>query len=68
VAIQTLKSAALNAENDFSKEIKEKHIKEGYNAAKDFKMTYLLNKLTTHQRLLYNLVKEKKTIHSGQLG
>jgi len=67
VAIQTLKNAAYNAENDLSKTIKDKHIKEGYNSAKDIKKTYLLNKLTTHQRLLYDLVKEKKTIHSGQL-
>jgi len=67
VAIQTLKNAAYNAENGLSPRIKEKHIKEGYNAAKDLKKTYLLNKLTTHHRLLYDLVKEKKTIHSGQL-
>ncbi|MCK4827658.1 hypothetical protein KA005_68660, partial [bacterium] len=33
VAIQTLKNAAYNAENDFSKTIREKHIKEGYNSA-----------------------------------
>ena len=46
VAIQTLKNAAFNAENDCSNTIQEKHIKEGYNSAKDFKMTYLLNKLT----------------------
>jgi len=67
VAIQTLKNAAYNAENDFSKTIRAKHIKEGYNSAKDIKKTYLLNKLTTHHRLLYDLVKEKKTVHSGLL-
>lgn len=67
VAIQTLKNAALNSENDFSSEIKEKHIKEGFDSAKDIKLTHLLNKLTMHQRLLYDLVKEKKTIHSGHL-
>jgi len=26
-----------------------------------------LNKLTTHHRLLYDLVKERKTVHSGHL-
>ncbi|MHA1267952.1 MAG: Cdc6/Cdc18 family protein [Candidatus Helarchaeota archaeon] len=67
VAIQTLKNAAYNAENDLSQKIKEKHIREGYNSAKDIKKTYLLNKLTTHHRMLYDLVKERKSIHSGQL-
>jgi cell division control protein 6 len=67
VAIHTLKNAALNAENAFSNSIQEKHIREGCDAAKDIKMTYLLNKLTAHQRLLYDLVKEKKTINSGDL-
>ena len=67
VAIQTLKTSAYNAENDLSQKIREKHIREGYNSAKDIKKTYLLNKLTTHHRLLYDLVKERKTIHSGQL-
>lgn len=67
VAIQTLKNAAYNAENDLSSKIREKHIKEGYNSAKDIKKTYLLNKLTTHHRLLYDLVKERKTVNSGKL-
>jgi Cdc6-like AAA superfamily ATPase len=67
VSIQTLKNAAYNAENDLSRKINEKHIREGYNSAKDLKKTYLLNKLTTHHRLLYELVKERKVIHSGQL-
>jgi len=52
VAIQTMKNAAYNAENDLRQKIKENHIREGYNSAKDIKKTYLLNKLTTHHRLL----------------
>jgi orc1/cdc6 family replication initiation protein len=67
VSIQTLKNAAYNAENDSSKTIEEKHIKEGYNAAKDIKKTYLLNKLTTHHRMLFELVRERKEINSGEL-
>lgn len=67
VAIQTLKNAALNAENDFSNMIKEKHVKEGFNSAKELKKSYLLNKLSSHHRLLLDLVKEKKAIHSGHL-
>lgn len=67
VAIQTLKNAAYNAENDSSPKIGEKHIQAGYNAAKDIKKTYLLNKLTTHHRLLYEIVKESREINSGEL-
>ena len=67
VAIQTLKNAAYNAENDFSRIIKEKHIKEGYSSVKVLNKTYLLNKLSSHHRLLYELVKERKEVNSGEL-
>lgn len=67
VAIQTLKTAAYSAENDLRGKIQEKDIKKGFSSAKDLKKTYLLNKLTSHHRLLYDLVKEKRTIHSGKL-
>lgn len=67
VAIQTLKNAAYNAENDLTSKIKDKHIKEGYNYTKDLKKTYLLNKLTTHHRLLCLLNKQNKQIESGKL-
>ena len=60
VAIQTLKNAACNAENDLSKTIRERHVKEGYNAVKVLNKTYLLDKLTSHHRLLYELVKKRK--------
>lgn len=67
VAIQTLKNAAYAAEKDSDRAIAEKHIKEAFNSAKDLKKTYLLNKLTTHHRLLYEIVKERKEINSGEL-
>lgn len=67
VAIQTLKTAAYSAENDLRGKIQEKDIKKGFTSSKDLKRTYLLNKLTTHHRLLYDLVKEKRMIHSGTL-
>jgi cell division control protein 6 len=67
VAIQTLKNAAYNSENDFCRQIEEKHIQAGYNSAKDLKKTYLLNKLTTHHRMLYEIVKERREINSGEL-
>ncbi|MDH5386064.1 MAG: hypothetical protein OEY18_15300, partial [Candidatus Aminicenantes bacterium] len=67
VAIQTLKNAAYNAENDFSRTVKKNHIKKGYSSVKIRNRTYLLDKLSSHHRLLYELVKKKKSIHSGQL-
>jgi len=67
VAIQTLKNSALNAEHDLSDQIKDKHVREGFNSAKEMKKSYLLNKLSSHHRLLFDLVQEKKSIHSGQM-
>ena len=67
VAIQTLKNSALNAEHDLSDQIKDKHVLEGFNSAKELKKSYLLNKLSSHHRLLFDLVQEKKSIHSGHL-
>lgn len=67
VAIQTLKNAAYNAENDYSQEIKNKHIKSAYNSAKDIKKIYLLNKLTEHHRILHGLIKKAGEIKSGIL-
>jgi len=67
VAIQTLKNSAYHAETDFSRTIKEKHIKEGNNSAKVLNKSYLLDRLTSHHRLLRELVKASKEINSGEL-
>ncbi|MBA7493320.1 hypothetical protein ES702_03878 [subsurface metagenome] len=67
IAFQTLKNAAYYAENESSRKIGVKHIKEGYISARYLKKAYLLNKLTSHHKLLYKLVKEKIEIHSGKL-
>jgi len=66
-AFQTLKHAAYNAENDFSGKIGAKHVKEAYSSVKDLKKIYLLNKLSSNHRLLYEIVKERKEINSGML-
>lgn len=67
VAIQTLKNAGYLAEKEGSDIIEEKHVRQAYNSAKDIKKTYLLNKLTTHHRMLYEIVKQAKEINSGDL-
>ena len=66
-AIQTLRNAAYIADNEQSPNIKLVHIKNGYNSSKDMERSYLLNRLNSHQRLLYELVKENKEINSGEL-
>jgi orc1/cdc6 family replication initiation protein len=67
VAIQTLKNAAYNAEKDAGKTINENHIKDGFTSAKGMKKAYLLDKLTSHHRLLYEIVKARHEINSGAL-
>jgi orc1/cdc6 family replication initiation protein len=66
-AIQVLKNAAYCADNDCTRTIELMHVKEGHNSSKDLEKSYLLNRLNSHQRLLYELVKEKKVINSGEL-
>ena len=67
VAIQTLKNAAYIAEKEFAKRIEAKHIREGWQAARDIKKEYMLNKLTSHHRMLYEIIKSKPGIKSGEL-
>jgi orc1/cdc6 family replication initiation protein len=67
IAIQTLRNAAYIADNEQSPNIKLVHIKNGYNSSKDLEKSYLLNRMNSHQRLLYELVKENKEINSGEL-
>ncbi len=67
VAIQTMKNAAYYAENDSKSFIQPEYVKKGWNSAKDLKKTYMLNKLTVHHRLLYELIEKNGEILSGKL-
>lgn len=67
VAIQTVRNAAQFAEDSGSKVIGKEDVKKGWNSAKDLKRTYLLRKLTEHHKLLYQIVRDRKQILSGQL-
>jgi cell division control protein 6 len=67
VAIQTLKNAAYNAESESSGVIDKKHISNAFQSARNVKKAALLEKLTSHHRLLYDLVKEHGEINSGDL-
>lgn len=67
VAIQTLKNAAYHAESEGSGKITKSHVTKSYHSVRDLKKTYLLNKLSSHHRLLYRIVRERKEINSGEL-
>lgn len=67
VAIQTLRNAAQFAEDSGSKAIGEEDVKKGWNNAKDLKRTYLIRKLTEHHNFLYQIVRDRKQILSGEL-
>ncbi len=67
IAVQILRNAANRAERDLSKSIGLKHIKKVDNQSDDLKKGFLLERLTSHQKILYELVKGKKEINSGEL-
>lgn len=67
IAIRALRNAALNAEADGSPSIGMKHIMAGQTSARDFRKEVLLAKLSSHHRLLYDLVKQGGEINSGEL-
>lgn len=67
VAIRTLKNAAYHAESDRESRIVAEHVVKGWNSAKNFKRSFLLNKLTEHHRLLYEITRKQKQILSGTL-
>jgi Cdc6-like AAA superfamily ATPase len=67
IAIQILRNAAYAAEREHCSTIKLVHIKEGHNLSRELEKSYILNRLNSHHRLLYELVKENKEINSGEL-
>ena len=66
-AFQTLKNAARWAESENSATIAEKHVQAGHNSSRGSKKAWLLERLSSHHRLLYDLVKEHGQINSGEL-
>lgn len=67
IAIRTLRNAALNAEADGSPSIGMKHVLAGHTSARDFRKEAFLARLSSHHRLLYDLVKQRGEINSGDL-
>lgn len=66
-AFQTLASAARWAESECSNAVEKKHVQAGLNSSREEKKTMFLEKLSSHHRLLYDLVKEHGEINSGEL-
>jgi len=67
IAIRVLRNAALNAEAGGSSSIEMKHILAGEISAGDLRKKTLLAKLSSHHRLLYELVSQRGEINSGEL-
>jgi len=67
VAIQTLKNASHQSEREYKTRIEYEDVHKGWNSAKDLKKTYLLNKLTEHHRLLFEIIKKQGQVLSGKL-
>jgi orc1/cdc6 family replication initiation protein len=57
IAIQTLRNAAELAELGRSKVIRDEHISQGFGSARELKQHYLLQGLTVHHRIIFDLIK-----------
>ena len=64
VAIQTLRSAAYNAERAKKSKIMETDVDKGYEAVKEIKRKYELERLTPHHKLIIGILKKRKEISS----
>jgi cell division control protein 6 len=66
-AIHVLKNASFFAEKELRKTVELKDIKAGYSSTKGLEKARFLDKLSSHHRLLYELVKKRKEVNSGEL-
>lgn len=66
-AIKMLKNASYSAEKEGRKKLVLKDIKAGYSSTKNLEKNRFLDRLSSHHRLLYELVKRKKEVNSGEL-
>jgi len=67
IAIQTLKNAAHLAEKEITKCISIRHVNKGYYSVKNMKKSYLLDNLTIHHKILYDIIQHKTDVLSGKL-
>jgi Cdc6-like AAA superfamily ATPase len=67
VAVQTLKNAAYYAQKDYSETIRESHVMKGWNEIRDRNKNHMLNQLTYHHSLMFDIIKEKGKVLSNEL-
>lgn len=67
IAVQALKDAAYYAQKEATNRIRESHVLKGWNDARQMNSCHILDKLTEHHRLLYDLIKERGKILSNEL-
>jgi Cdc6-like AAA superfamily ATPase len=67
VAIQTLRTAAHLADGECSGFIEERHVEEGFGRTQEIRREYKLRRLSLHHRLIYDIVKERKSAGLGDV-
>lgn len=67
VALQTLRAAAMSADNKKREEISIDDLKEAFKGARKSKMEYVRSKLNEHQKFLLNIIEKRQQIESGEL-
>ena len=67
IAIQTLRNAAYNAERKGKRRIEEDDVKQGFEEISEIKRKYMLQKLSEHHRLIYQIIKKNPGITSREL-
>ena len=67
IAIQTLKNAAYLVENEKEQSIRIDHVLKENNTTAYLKIEFILDKLTGHHRMFYDLIKDNEEVLSGEL-
>lgn len=67
VALQTLKIAAEEAESKDADIITMEEIKYAVKCSRKFKLSYMIGKLNDHQKMIYEILKVRRRIPSGEL-
>ena len=65
--IQILKNAAIDAESRGHRSITIDHVKAASGFARKYRLSYLLGKLNEHQKTIYEIIKQNKSMDSGKL-
>lgn len=67
IGLQTLRLAAREAEMQGRDAITIEDVKTASKCARKYRLSYLLGKLNEHQRIIYEILKQNKSMDSGRL-